>query len=297
MYNDTKLVEIFITIDDFAKNYSEWEAKNSLPFASNRGFNPKMSDSEIATIMILYHLSGYKCFEYFYREDILGHRRKDFPQAVSYNRFVEIMYRAGRLLFLFAQYSGALGEKTGTYFIDSTKLGVCNNRRINANKVCATKASRGKTSCGWFFGFKLHLVVNNLGQMVQCLFTTGSKSDNDAKVLKSLLANLKGSCFGDKGYMTKLFEYFKNNDLNLVTKIRKNMKNKFQSLKDKMLLNKRGVIESIFDILKTVCDLEHTRHRNVENLFGNTFASLGAYHFIDRKPSICIFEKTVKIKN
>lgn len=296
MYTDTKLVEIFITIDDFAKIYSIWEANNSLPSPSKRGFKPRLSDSEIATIMILYHLSGEKCFEYFYRKEILNHRRKDFPNAVSYNRFVEIMHRAGRLLFLFAQYSAFLGRKTGIYFIDSTKLGVCNNRRIGSNKVCAAKASRGKTSCGWFFGFKLHLIVNHLGQIIQCAFTTGSKSDNEANILKILLKDVTGKCFGDKGYITKLFEYFKEKDLSLITRVRKNMKEKYQSKEDRHLLSKRGMIESVFDILKTVCDLEHTRHRNVENLFGNTFAALGAYHFIERKPMIDPTYKMLVVK-
>jgi Transposase DDE domain len=296
MLTESKLVEIFITVDDFEQNYQKWLSTKGLSGVCKPGVKPAMHRSEIATIVILYHLSGQKCFEYFYQTVILKDLRKDFPNAVSYSRFVELMPDVGMLLFLFNHYTSLWAQYSGIYYVDSAKLAVCHNRRIHSHKVTTGAASRGQTSCGWFFGFKIHLVVNHIGQIVRFAFTTGSKMDNNPSVLTHLMDNLKGKCFGDKGYLSALFEQFYNHGLKLITKIRKNMKNVLVDFNDMLLLRKRGVIESIFDILKTVCNIEHTRHRSLNNLIVNTLAALAAYHFIERKPAITNARKKLRIE-
>jgi hypothetical protein len=241
------------------------------------------------TIEILYHLSGYKCFEYYYHKEVEhGGLRNYFPAAPSYNRFVQLKPRIVTLMILFVQCR-RLGALCGIYYADSTKLAVCHNRRIHSNRVFKGKDARGKTSTGWFFGFKLFLVVNAFGQIVRIAFTTGDKTDNNFKLMLKLFNKLQGWAFADKGFINqKAFKQLFNQGLNLTTGIRSNMKNKLMNMTQKLLLKKRGMIESVNDILKTVCDIEHTRHRSPVNALPNLFAAIAAYSLLDRLPSVFI---------
>ncbi len=96
-----------------------------------------------------------------------------------------------------------------------------------------------------------------------------------------------GKIFGDAGYISKkLFEMLYEQGLQLITKIRKNMKNKLMALQDKILLKKRSLVETVIDLLKNWMDLWHTRHRSIDNAFNNMIACLAAYNFLDNKPCI-----------
>lgn len=191
-------------------------------------------------------------------------------------------------MYLFAQWQCAQNQRTGHYYIDSKRLPVCHNKRIHSNKVFADIARRGKSSTGWFYGLKSHMIINNLGQIVSFLFSSANFSDNNQAILRQLLKGLKGNCYGDKGYLTKLFEEFFRNGLHLITKVRKNMKAKLIQLHHKYALMKRGIIESVNDILMTVCNLEHTRHRSPVNAMVHMNASLVAYNYLDQKPTVII---------
>ena len=179
-----------------------------------------------------------------------------------------------------------IGKENGVYFIDSKQLHVCHNRRIKSNKVFKGIASRGKSSTGWFYGLKLFLIINSYGQIIRFNVTTGSIADNDKNILKKLFKNLSGVVIGDKGFISSLFEMFYIDGLKIITKIRNNMKNKLMDITEKLLLKKRGVIESVFDILMTICDIEHTRHRSPINAITHLFAGLTAYTYLDKVPSI-----------
>ena len=172
------------------------------------------------------------------------------------------------------------------YFIDSKNLAVCHLRREHSNRVFKGIARKGKTSTGWFFGFKLHLVINNLGQIIAFDITAGNVADNNQELLRKLLDKLDGVCIGDKGYLTKLFAFFYENGLHLITKPRKNMKKLPIDNQFNLLINKRAVIESTFDILATVCDIEHSRHRSPINAAVHMLSSLIAYQHLDQKPSV-----------
>jgi hypothetical protein len=240
-------------------------------------------------IVIFYHVAGFKCFKYYYQQGILGTWKSYFPQAVSYTRFIELKKEVNLALFFFAQYWG-LGQQTGTYYIDSTKMEVCDNHRIHSHRVFKGIAARGKTSTGWFYGLKLHLIINEQGGLMSFCFTAGNVSDNNETVVSQLCKNLRegGKIFGDAGYVSqKLFEMLFEQGLQLLTKIRKNMKNKLVNIKDKWLLKKRSLVETVIDLLKGWMDLWHTRHRSIDNGFNNMLACLAAYNFIDQKPSIC----------
>jgi hypothetical protein len=281
--NEQKLLEIFILTDDFVKSYK----KHCLPVrAGQRRREPGLAMSEIMTILIYYHHSGYKCFEYYYERCVLKDLRSYFPKTPSYTRFVQLIPRCLLPLYWMGQILGRVAQATGIYFVDSKKLPVCHNRRIHSNKVFKDIAKRGKTSTGWFFGLKIHLVINNLGEVVSFVITAGNVVDNAKEVLDKLLGFIYGKCFGDKGYISKYFEHFYEQGVELITRIRKNMKNKPMQWADKMMLYKRAIIESVNDILMTVFDIDHTRHRSPVNAITHVLGAVIAYYFYDAKPAV-----------
>lgn len=239
-----------------------------------------MSLSEVMTIVIMFHKSKMRTFKDFYIKYVKVHLTKEFPTAVSYNRFVELQKFALMPLYIFAKLTQSV--KTGIYYIDSTKLPVCNNLRIKRHRVFKGYAERGKTSTGWFFGFKLHLLINNLGEIVSFKLTPGNVDDRVA--LDDLTSELNGVLFGDRGYISKKHkDKLKDQGLELITKEKKGMK-KVELSKDKeFLLSKRGIIETINDQLKNIFYIDHTRHRSFENFQANLLGGLIAYAFKTNK--------------
>lgn len=282
---EKKLIELFIALDDFCLALYQWQSKQAVRFTAPVN-KPLMGDSELLTVLVFYHFSGYKCFEYYYQELVQKELQSYFPYQVSYERFVALIPRVLPGLYVFLKGRTLLSQRTGTYFIDSKKLPVCDNHRIYQNKVFAQLATRGKSSTGWFFGFKLHLVINQYGEIVNFLFTPANVADNNQQVLQQQLQGLKGKCYGDRGYLSSLFEQFYQQGLQLITKIRSKMKNKLMCLQDKLKLRKRALIESVNDILISVFDLEHTRHRSPQNAYAHMLAALTAYCFYDNKPAV-----------
>ena len=208
---------------------------------------------------------------------------------VSYNRFVEYIPSALVPLIVYLR-TCCLGQCSGISFIDSTSLDVCLNQRIHTHKVFAGLAKRGKTSTGWFFGFKLHLVVNDRGELLEVCITPGNVDDR--KPVPRLAKKLFGKLFGDKGYLSQslaqsLRQMF---NLQLITKLRGNMKNQLIPLTDRLLLRKRAIIETIIDQLKNISQIEHSRHRSVTNFFVNVLCGLIAYSRRTVKPSLGLGE-------
>lgn len=282
------IVEIFCLIDDFCKSFDEKCAQKYLPNPNRKRFRPcQMSISEVMMIVVMFHLSHYRTFKDFYFHCLSAHYRQEFPNLVSYNRFLELM--PFTFMPLFVLQSSLFGKETGKYFIDSTKLEVCHNLRIRSHRVFKNVAKRGKTSTGWFFGFKLHLVINNEGEIMKFWLTTGDVDDR--KPVLQLVQNLKGWLFGDKGYISStLWENLKNQGLELCTRVRKNMKAKVLEPAQEFLLSKRGIIESVIDQLKALLHIQHTRHRSVLNFQVNILAGLIAYTFKPKKPAVGFHE-------
>jgi hypothetical protein len=280
------LISMFIELDNFCQALHSWQ------LSTGRYRHPtrvsSLCDSELMSICVFYHYSGYKCFEYYYRDFVCKVLASYYPNLVSYERFLSYLVRIMPGLFVFLQLCTLKSRATGLYFIDSKKLVVCDNHRIHSNKVFAGVAARGKSSTGWFYGLKIHLVINNLGEIMNFALTKGDVADNNAELLQGLLKDLKGECYGDKGYITKLFEAFYEKGLSLITKVRKNMKNKLLPIEQKLKLRKRAVIESVNDILTSVLDIEHTRHRNPYNAVAHILAGLVAYCFYPNKPSVYV---------
>ena len=285
---ETKLIKIFCEIDDFCLNFQPEIEKFLLSNGKKRQRPGRMSTSEIMTIVVLFHTQGYRNFKHFYCNYVQVHLAKDFPNLVSYTRFVELMPRVFFPLTCF-QLLMQTAQATGIAYIDSTTLKVCRNQRIHNHKVFQGLAQRGRNSMGWFFGFKLHLIVNDLGEIISWCLTPGNVADNHHTTVQNLCKGVKGKLFGDKGYISKkLAEKLWEGGVQLITKIRKNMKNRLIPILDKKYLGKRGVIESIIDQLKNIAQIEHSRHRSPDNFLVNLVAGLVAYGFADKKPSVKI---------
>ena len=140
---------------------------------------------------------------------------------------------------------------------------------------------------GWFYGFKLHLIVNEKGELLSTTLTTGNVDDRNRSLMQTLTKNIIGKLFGDKGYLSNpLFKFLFKRGVQLITKLKKNMANQLMPLMDKLLLRKRALIESINDELKNMCQVEHSRHRSPTNFLVNLFSGLIAYTFFTKKPSI-----------
>jgi hypothetical protein len=282
-----KVVEVFCFMDDFCQQVSQYLATHPLPLGleprAAGGRKASLSESEVLTILVLYHLSGFKCFMYFYQRLVLGQLRSYFPKACSYPQFLSLARQACLHAFLLAHYRSGLSARSGHYYIDSKKLPVCDNHRIHSHCVFEAVAQRGKSSTGWFYGLKLHLVTNQHRELVRFLITPAKVADNNKQVLSSLLKRLPGKCYGEKGYLSALLKELLEQGLHLVAKVRKNMKNMLLSLSDKINLRKRGAIEAINDILMSVCDIDHTRHRNPINVLVHIISGLTAYTFLEHK--------------
>ena len=272
------LLELFVDVDDFCKVFLPvWERALLQDGARKRCRKGQLTVSEIMTIVIYFHQSHYRDFKAYYTEHVCKRLRSEFPNLVSYPRFVALLPSVlGPLsAYLRQQY----GRCTGLSFVDSTTLSVCDNHRIHSHQVFAGLAERGKSSMGWFYGFKLHFVVNDCGELLACRLTPGNVDDHVP--LPILCSRLFGKLFADRGYISQpLFEQLMETfGVQLITKIKSNLKNRLMNLMDKILLRKRAIVETVVNQLKNISQIEHTRHRRPVNFVVNVIAGLIAYCF------------------
>lgn len=268
------ITALFVCLDDFAKTFEAWESKRLIPTTRKRQRKGKLSLGEMLFIMVLFHLSPFKDFKHFWVHGIEQKYRDHFGDLPSYGRFVALMPR------LFAPLAVLMhslsGEETGIYVADSTKLAVCANPRISRNRTFKGLAARGHSTMGWFFGFKLHVLMNHRGELMAVKITPGNTDDRAP--LPDMVAGLEGKLLADKGYISKkLFAELWDQGLHLITGIRRNMKNYLMPIGDKALLRKRFIVETLFDKLKSDMGLEHTRHRSPTNAFVHILSCLAAY--------------------
>jgi hypothetical protein len=280
------ILPLFCDIDDFCQFFEPLWKKRLLSGGHRRRDRAGcLCLSEVMTIIVMFHTSSYRNFKAYYTEQVIPHYAGAFPRLLSYQRFVELMPRA--LVPLCGYLQTRKGRCSGISFIDSTSLAVCHNRRIHSHKVFAGCARRGKTSVDWFFGFKLHLVINDRGELLSLRLTPGNVDDR--RPVPELVRELFGKLFGDKGYISQpLFETLCEDGVQLVTRLKRNMKDRLISMFDKIMLRKRAIIESVVDQLKNISQIEHSRHRSVANCFVNLLAGLVAYTFREKKPSLNI---------
>lgn len=281
-----ELVALFYLIDEFCKEFEpKWQAERISSGLAQRNKPSRLSLSDILTIIVHFHQSHQRNFKHYYQDYVCAQLSSDFPGLVSYGRFVELMGEVTTPMV--ALLVSLLCSPSTANYIDSTKLVVCHNRRIRRNKVFKGLAARGKSSMGWFYGFKLHLIVNEHGELVSFFVTPGNTPDNNIAAVTKLAKRLQGKLFGDRGYISKdLFDALWGNGVQLITGIRRNMKNKLLPLIDKVMLRGRSIIETINDQLKNQEQIEHTRHRSPINFGVNLFSGLIAYQLQPKKPSL-----------
>ncbi len=280
---EMSLVELFCSVDDFWLRFvPHWKAMQ-VAAGKQRERAGQLCPSEVMTILIHFHQSHYRTFKAYSTEHVQVHLTGEFPHLVSYQRFVALIPSV--LVPLLAYLQSQYGNCTGISFIDSTSLEVCDPKRIGQHRVFAADARRGKTSMGWFYGFKLHLAVNDQGELLACCLTPGNLDDR--KPVPRLVKRLRGKLIGDRGYVSApltrlLFEQ----GLHLITRLRKNMKNRLMHLSDKLLVRKRAIIECIIDQLKNISQIEHARHRSPVNFVVHLIAGLIAYCHQEKKPGL-----------
>ena len=238
MITENKVTETFCIADDFCKFLDAMAAKYTLKPIGKRKYhrNSTMSKAEVMLIMILFHNSGYRCFKHFYLEKVCKPLRHLFPNVVSYNRLVELERDVVIPLTLFIK-KVLLGKCTGISFVDSPPLRVCKNQRIHIHKVFKGIAQRGKCSMGWFFGFKLYLICNEKEELLNFMITPGDIDNRKPLEYKAFIDFIYGKLFGDKGYIGKnLFQRLFVDGIQLITKLKSNMKGALMSVSDRLLL-------------------------------------------------------------
>lgn len=281
----SSLEELFCAVDDFCQAFEPlWRQQLLSQGLQRRDRQRQLCLSEVMTILIAFHQQHYRTFKHYYTEHVYVYWRSAFPQLVSYQHFVSWMPSA--LLPLCAYLKHCFGHCTGISFIDSTSLKVCHNRRIAAHQVFQGLAARGKTSVDWFFGFKLHLVINEQGELLNLTLTLGNTDDR--KPVPQLLQALFGKVFADRGYVCQRLaqQLLETWGIEFFAKPRRNMKNQLMRLTDKLLARKRSIIESIIDQLKNISQIEHSRHRSPVNFLVNLLCGLIAYCRQPKKPSL-----------
>src|SRR5436305_6993421 len=224
------ILPLFCDIDDFCLLFEPPWKRRLLAAGRRRDRVSALCLSEVMTIIVLFHSSAYRNFKSYYTEHVMKNLPWAFPRLTSYSRFVELMPSA--LVPLCGYLQTRKGRCSGISFIDSTSLKVCHNRRIHSHKVFAGCARRGKTSVDWFFGFKLHLVVNDCGELLALRLTPGNTDDR--RPVPEMVKGLFGKLFGDKGYISQpLFETVYDVQVQMVTKLKAKMKNRIVSVFDK----------------------------------------------------------------
>ena len=289
---------MFCCVDDFCQVFiPAMHARLLADGTRQRNRQPALSESELISILVAFQTSRFRDFKAFYLFLMLHHRR-EFPGLLSCRRVLTLLPRT--TLPLFALLLSLRGDCTGTSFVDSTVLRVCHIKRASKHRVFKGIAAKAKSSMGWFFGFKLHLVINDPRKRkaistVDFIYSGGGNVDDRTPIKAGMFDGLFGKVFGDKGYLGKdLFKWLMEQGIKLVTPLRKNMKQALMLMDEKLLLRKRSLIETVNDHLKNVCQIEHSRHRSPVNFVVHLMAGLAAYAMLPSKPRIRVDDQPGK---
>jgi DDE family transposase len=281
-----EIIALCCDLDDCCLQFEPlWQQHLVSEGSRRRWREPRMCLSEVRTILVSFPQSGSRTFKDYFLRYVTPHLHWAFPQVVSYPRFVELIPQTW--VPLCAYFQTCKGRSEGVAFIDSTLLCVCHPNRSGRHKVFAGLARWGRNSLGWGYGFKLPRLLNDVGELLACRLTVANVEDRVP--VPTLVAKVQGQVFGDRGSILQaLFETLFAHGVQLIPKLRKDMKNKLLALMDKLLLRKRSLIETVNDPLKNISQIAHSRHRRVTNFFVNLVAGLIAYTYQPKKPSLHI---------
>ena len=291
--DEIQMIELFCLVDDFTKRFRLLCSQKSIAYKKKkiRHRVSRTSLSEVMTILIVFHRSNYRTFKHFYLHEIKTKWAYLFPNLVKYARFTQLVAEAFFPLFCFVKEQQ--GEWTDLQFIDSTVLTCSHVKRASSHKTFRRLARWGKTTVGYFFGFKLHLVINRHAEIVAFRLTAGNVDDR--KPVPKMVQAIKSKLYADRGYISKkLRKELLEKGVFLVTKLKKKMKNELMGLYDKLMLRKRALIESVYNLLKSSCQIEHHRHRSRWNFLSNLLSALAAYCLNPNKPRLYFSDKELE---
>ena len=284
-----KLIETYCDVDDFCQLFIKQWQRMLLETGEIKRCRPcRLSPAEVMTIIIHFHQSHYRDFKNYYLHYVCRQLKPFFPELLSYTRFLGVMPSV--VVPMCSYLTSKLGKPTEIQFVDSTKIEVCHIMRAKRNKVFEDITQHGKSTMGWSFRFKLHLIINHLGEIVALKLTKGNIDVAD------MADSIFGKLYGDKGYISKaLSGELLEKGVELIITIRKNMKKKFISLWDRAILKKRFIIETVNDQLKNISYIEHSRHRSVHGFMLNLLGGLIAYCLKEKKPSLNLTAQEFKL--
>lgn len=288
--NELKIIELFCLVYEFCDRFNKTSSTKKIEYTKKKIRHRKYRTElcETMTILLLFHQSNFRTFKHFYLDYVKISLKHFFPDLVGYPRFVQLTSEIFFPMFCFLKEHQGISQ--GINFLDSTVLTSCHIRRASSHRTFRGLAKKGKTTTGWFFGFKLHLVINHQAEIVAFRLTAGNVDDR--KPVPTFAENLWGRLFADRGYISeKLHKILMDKGIFLVTKVKKNMKNKLMLLWDKLMLRKRAIIESVHNLLKNQCQIEHHRHRSPWNFLSNLLAALAAYCLNPDKPKLIFPEE------
>ncbi|HEU4984584.1 MAG TPA: IS982 family transposase, partial [Nitrososphaera sp.] len=269
------LTELFCQVEDFCRVFEPvWEQRLLSRGMKKRRRRSALSVSELMSLVIVFHQLRCRQFKRFYLDYVCRYLRSELPTLPSYPRGIELLPRCA--VPLAAWFERLQGHCDGISIADATALAVGENKRIARHQVFKGVAARGKTAMRWFYGFKLHTLINSKGELIGLKLTPGNVDDRTP--MPELGQGLFGHLFADKGYIARwLSEALAAQGLHLITTLKKNMKPLDYTAFEQALLRRRALIETVFDELKNLGQIEHTRQRCVFNFIVNLMAGVIAY--------------------
>jgi hypothetical protein len=266
---DTTLV--FCVIDDLCK-YLFVEPHTA---GRHRG----LSVSEVITICLIRDHFKIEDLKHLYR--LLDQKyRYDFPGLPSYANFVATVNSSSWQMLTLVKVLVAINNQSAVTvkIVDSTPLPVCHNMRIYKHKTMKKYATRSKSTMGWFYGLKLHLLIDLQRNILNIQFTTAKASER--AVLKAFFMTISNSIVvADAGYISKALEKLAVESGSIfLTSMRKNMK-KLTTPAHIALLNLRGRVEGIFSLLKARLGLISSLPRSVGGYFAHCIRVLFIHMF------------------
>lgn len=282
---ENSLITLYCTVDNFINRFLETSAgkKNLAVYYGKRGPKRRMPIADVVTLNLVRILDRTGDLKTFHK-NAMSHYVSYFPSLTNYENFLKATNRSVGFILAFVRhrlYLNRLNCAENEFYVDSTPVTVCENRHVPSHKVCKGVASRGKSTKGWFFGFKLHGVCAADGTLVGLCFRPGR--EHDSKAFADVTEGLEGTFVVDAGYLLKESELGKmfGSCRKPCTATRRNMK-RMLTEKQFRLLMRRNKIENVWSVMKLNYNLIYHRARSVRGMFRHFFYSISAFllHFV-----------------
>ncbi len=279
---NTILITIYCFVEDFLKGilgsikYALKRPDQNTPPTPKRN----LTLAELVSLAIFKSVSGHRNWKDFY-QNIKSYHKKDFPGLPVYENFLRAMNALSLVALLllhgFMEFFKSITSKEDPKLTDSTKLEVCKIKREFTHKVAKRIARKAKSSMGWFYGFKLHIICNGLMQILNFRITSGNTDDR--KGLEMIWDDIFGMIIADAGYLGEDWQKKAQNlGKHLLTGVRANMK-KIMTETQHKLLKLRQCAETVFSVLKLRFGIESTLPRSELGFFAHYIWSITAYQF------------------